>query len=157
MRCVSECYARLYYLDGTVCSFGTCQAFAATQVANRATAAHSSASAADGADEAERCYFVESVLGVRECEPKQLSATKRRAEVLDEAYQDIAYDVCGLFGVSEADADRADYDTRSCHHALDREHRQADRERHAEDQRGAVDARRQHLEARQRRKSVRIS
>ena len=90
MRCVSECCARLYYLDGTVCSFGTCQAFAATQVANRATAAHSSASAADGADEAERCYFVESVLGVRECEPKQLSATKRRAEVLDEAYQDIA-------------------------------------------------------------------
>ena len=143
---------RLRYLDGTVCSFGTCQAFAATQVAAcRATAAHSSASAADGADEAERCYFVESVLGVRKCEPKQLSATKRRAEVLDEAYQDIAYDVCGLFGVSEADADRADYDTRSCHHALDREHRQADRERHAEDQRGAVDARRQHLEARQRR------
>jgi hypothetical protein len=47
---------------------------------------------------------------VRECEPKRLSATKRRSEVLDEAYQDIAYDVCGLFGVS-ADADRAGYDT----------------------------------------------
>ena len=77
MRCVSECCARLYYLDGTVCSFGTCQAFVATQVAAcRATAAHSAASAADGADEAERCYFVESVLGVRECEPKQLSATQ---------------------------------------------------------------------------------
>ena len=91
MRCVSECCARLHYLDDTACSFGTCQAFAATQVAAcRARAAHSSASVADGAGEAERCYFVESVLGVRECEPKQLSATKRRAEVLDEAYQDIA-------------------------------------------------------------------
>ena len=58
--------------------------------------------------------------------------------------------MCGLFGVSEADADRAGHDTRSSHHALHRERRQADRERHAEDQRGAVDARRQHLEARRR-------
>ena len=101
----------LRYLDGTVCSYGACQAFAATQVAaRRATMAN--AATADATDNTEQCYFVESVLGVRECDPKQLSVSKCRAEVLEPEDQDIAYEVRGLFGISESDADRAGYDTR---------------------------------------------
>ena len=84
----------LRYLDGTVCAFGACQAFAATQVAARRAMAVQDV-AADGADAAEQCYFVESVLGVRECDPKQLSVPKRRAEALDAEDQDIAYEVRG--------------------------------------------------------------
>ena len=44
---------------------------------------------------------MESVLGVRECDSKQLNVPKRRAEVLEEADLDIAYEVLGLFGISE--------------------------------------------------------
>merc|ERR1712224_244220 len=101
----------LRFLDNTVCSFGACQTFAATQVAARRAMA-TGTSTADAADSTEQCYFVESVLGVRECDAKQLSVPKRRAEELDESDEDIAYQVRRLFGVSERDADRAGYDTR---------------------------------------------
>ena len=43
-------------------------------------------------------YFVESVLGVRECDPKHLSVPKRRAEVLEPEDHNIAHEVaaCGI-------------------------------------------------------------
>merc|ERR1712159_27447 len=100
-------------ISGTVCAFGDCQAYAATQLAARkATAAHSEMENAVDTTKHEQCYFVETVLGMRECDAKQLSLPKRRAEVLEEADQDIAYEVRGLFGISQSDADRAGYDTR---------------------------------------------
>ena len=46
------------------------------------------------------------MIGVRECDLKQLGVLKRRAAALEEADQDIADQVRGLFGISESDADR---------------------------------------------------
>ena len=55
---------------------------------------------------------MERVLGVRECDPAELSVTQRRAEELDDDDYIISYEVRGQFGVDEADALRAGFDTR---------------------------------------------
>ena len=60
----------------------------------------------------EQCFHLEQILGVRECEPTELSVPKRRAEELDENDQAISYEVRGQFGMDETDAQRAGFDTR---------------------------------------------
>ena len=98
----------LRYLSGTVCSYGACQRYASAQITERQMA-----NAADDATEsAEQCFVVDRVLGVRECEPKQLTLPKRRAAELQEEDVDICYEIRGQFGVDEADALRAGFDTR---------------------------------------------
>ena len=101
----------LRYLNNTVCAFGTCQAYATEQVAARRSAT-ASAAAGQPVGPMEQCFHLEQILGVRECEPTELSVPKRRAEELDEDDQAISYEVRGQFGMDETDAQRAGFDTR---------------------------------------------